>query len=89
MLVTIPTLGARIDSLKLTLASIREFIPFAEIDIRTPNVNLESEIIHYLNNKTRVVVDDSDQALAIINSWNVNPNNWCTWINDDDFALYG
>ena len=89
MLVTIPTLGTRIDSLKFTLASIREFIPFAEIDIRTPNVNLESEIIHFLNDKTRVVVDDSDQALAIINSWNVNPNNWCTWINDDDFALYG
>jgi len=87
--VTIPTLGTRINSLKFTLASIREFIPFAEIDIRTPNVNLESEIIYYLNEKTRVVVDDSDQALSIINSWNEKPNNWYTWINDDDFALYG
>ena len=89
MLVTIPTLGTRINSLKFTLASIREFIPFAEIEIRTPNVNLESEIIHYLNDKTRVVVDDAEQALAIINSWSANTNNWCTWINDDDFALYG
>ena len=89
MLVTIPTLGTRINSLKFTLASIREFIPFAEIEIRTPNAKLESEIIHYLDDKTRVVVDDAEQALAIINSWSANTNNWCTWINDDDFALYG
>jgi hypothetical protein len=89
LLVTIPTLGKRLSSLKFTLASIQEFIPFADIEIRTPNVDLESQIMHFVNKNTRVVIDQAGQALAIINSWNENQNIWCTWINDDDFALDG
>ena len=89
LLVTIPTLGNRLSSLKFTLASIQEFIPLADIEIRTPNVNLESQIINFVNNDTRVVIDQGGQALAILNSWNENQNIWCTWINDDDFALDG
>lgn len=89
ILVTIPTLGLRLDTLKMTITSLLAFIPEAMIEIRTPNPNLVSDLRVVEKESIEIKLDESDQRSAILNSWNKGDFDWYTWINDDDFALAG
>jgi len=89
ILVSIPTLGLRPDSLRLTIASLRLFLPEADLEIITPNTErlIESSILE--EQGISIIADDSDQRGAILKSWKLGNFDWYTWINDDDFALAG
>lgn len=89
ILVSIPTLGLRPESLRLTLASLRLFLPGADLEIRTPNPELLMPYSIVAEDGLSIIADESDQRGAILNSWKSGKFDWYTWINDDDFALAG
>lgn len=90
ILITIPTLGSRPESLQMAVWSIRTFLPEAQIEIRTPyTAKLVESEIQIKNNNIRFVSDAGDQRAAILNSWGESNFDWYAWLNDDDFALAG
>lgn len=89
ILVTIPTLGQRPESLIMTIASLKVFLPEASIQIRTPNAALLGALLIGEQAEVSIIEDNDDQRGSILNSWRDSDFDWYGWINDDDFALAG